>query len=89
MVKDDFNDLSADEQKWIKIKNGDGIIEITESEYKELVREANRKKVTVSAYIRSSTLMRIAGDLIEKQVAEDEYVRRNINMKTLDERGTF
>tara|TARA_Y100000356_G_C11200822_1_gene257602 strand:+ start:713 stop:814 length:102 start_codon:yes stop_codon:yes gene_type:complete len=33
--------------------------------------------------------MRVAGDLIEKQVAEDEYVRRNINMKTLDERGTF
>tara|TARA_B100001758_G_C17888113_1_gene342249 strand:- start:178 stop:393 length:216 start_codon:yes stop_codon:yes gene_type:complete len=64
-------------------------VRFTESEYKELVREANRKKVTVSAYIRSSTLMRIAGDLIEKQVAEDEYVRRNINMKTLDERGTF
>ena len=51
-------------------------VRFTESEYKELVREANRKKVTVSAYIRSSTLMRIAGDLIEKQVAEDEYVRR-------------
>ncbi len=64
-------------------------VRFTESEYKELVREANRNKMTVSAYIRSCTLMRIAGDLIEKQVAEDEYVRRNINMKTLDERGTF
>jgi|TARA_B110001454_G_C12698776_1_gene425655 hypothetical protein len=33
--------------------------------------------------------MRVAGDLIEKKVAEEEYVRRNITMKTLDERGTF
>ncbi len=64
-------------------------VRFTESEYKEIVREANRNKVTVSAYIRSCALMRVAGDLIEKQIAEDEYVRRNINMKTLDERGTF
>jgi hypothetical protein len=33
--------------------------------------------------------MRIAGDLVEKKVTENEYVRRNITMKTLDERGTF
>ncbi len=64
-------------------------VRFTESEYKEIVREANRNKVTVSAYIRSCALMRVAGDLIEKQIAEGEYVRRNINMKTLDERGTF
>jgi hypothetical protein len=64
-------------------------IRFSEVEYQEVLKEANRKKLTVSAYIRSCVLMRVAGDLIEKQVAEEEYVRRNITMKTLDERGTF
>ena len=64
-------------------------LRFSEAEYQEIVREANRKKITVSAYIRSCSLMRIAGDLIEKKIADDEYVRRNITMKTLDERGTF
>ena len=64
-------------------------VRFTEVEHKEILKEANRNKLTVSAYIRSCVLMRVAGDLIEKQVAEEEYVRRNITMKTLDERGTF
>ena len=59
------------------------------AEHQEILREANRNKITVSAYIRSCALMRIAGDLVEKKLTEDEYVRRNITMKTLDERGTF
>ena len=64
-------------------------LRFSEVEYQEIVREANRNKITVSAYIKSCVLMRVAGDLIEKQLSEDEYVRRNITMKTLDERGTF
>jgi len=64
-------------------------VRFTDAEHKEIVREANRNKLTVSAYIRSCVLMRVAGDLIEKQVAEEEFTRRNITMKTLDERGTF
>ena len=64
-------------------------LRFSDAEHQEILREANRNKITVSAYIRSCALMRIAGDLIEKQVADDEYVRRNITMKTLDERGTF
>ena len=72
-------------------KKGSKVVTLrfSEAEYEEIVREANRNKITVSAYIRSSSLMRLAGDLIEKQLSEDEYVRRNITMKTLDERGTF
>ena len=64
-------------------------LRFSDAEHQEIVREANRNKITVSAYIRSCALMRIAGDLIEKKLSEDEYVRRNITMKTLDERGTF
>lgn len=64
-------------------------LRFSQAEYNEIVREANRTKLTVSAYIRSCALMRIAGDLVEKKVTENEYVRRNITMKTLDERGTF
>ena len=64
-------------------------IRFTEAEHKEILREANRTKLTVSAYIRSCVLMRVAGDLVEKKITEDEFVRRNITMKTLDERGTF
>jgi hypothetical protein len=64
-------------------------LRFSQAEYQEILREANRTKLTVSAYIRSCTLMRIAGDLVEKKVTENEYVRRNITMKTLDERGTF
>ena len=72
-------------------KKGSKVVTLrfSEAEYQEIVRESNRNKITVSAYIRSSSLMRLAGDLIEKQLSEDEYVRRNITMKTLDERGTF
>jgi hypothetical protein len=33
--------------------------------------------------------MRIAGDLIEKKVADDEYVSKYSTMKNLDDRGTF
>lgn len=64
-------------------------LRFSQAEYNEIVREANRTKLTVSAYIRSCALMRIAGDLVEKKITENEYVRRNITMKTLDERGTF
>ena len=64
-------------------------LRFSDAEHQEIVREANRNKITVSAYIRSCALMRIAGDLVEKKLTEDEYVRRNITMKTLDERGTF
>ena len=64
-------------------------LRFSQAEYNEILREANRTKLTVSAYIRSCVLMRIAGDLVEKQITENEYVRRNITMKTLDERGTF
>lgn len=64
-------------------------LRFSQAEYQEILREANRTKLTVSAYIRSCVLMRIAGDLVEKKITENEYVRRNIIMKTLDERGTF
>ena len=64
-------------------------LRFTQAEYQEILREANRTKITVSAYIRSCALMRLAGDFVEKKITEDEYVRRNITMKTLDERGTF
>ncbi len=64
-------------------------LRFSEAEYQEIVRESNRTKITVSAYLRSCALMRIAGDLIEKKLSEEEYVRRSITMKTLDERGTF
>ena len=64
-------------------------LRFSQAEYQEILREANRTKLTVSAYIRSCVLMRIAGDLVEKKITENEYVRRNITMKTLDERGTF
>lgn len=64
-------------------------LRFSQAEYLEILREANRTKLTVSAYIRSCVLMRIAGDLVEKKITENEYVRRNITMKTLDERGTF
>ena len=64
-------------------------LRFSQAEYVEILREANRTKLTVSAYIRSCVLMRIAGDLVEKKITENEYVRRNITMKTLDERVTF
>ena len=64
-------------------------VRFSPEEYQELVNEAERKKITISAYIRSSTLMRISGDLIEKGITEAEMTRRNVILKKLDDRGTF
>ena len=64
-------------------------VRFNKAEYTELKKEAERKKLSLSAYIRSTVLMRISGELIEKQIAEKEYVRRNVMMKRLDDRGTF
>ena len=64
-------------------------VRFSPEEYQELVNEAERKKITISAYIRSSTLMRISGDLIEKGITETEMTRRNVILKKLDDRGTF
>ena len=64
-------------------------VRFSPEEYQELVKEAERKKITISAYIRSSTLMRISGDLIEKGITEAELTRRNVILKKLDDRGTF
>ena len=64
-------------------------LRFNEDDYQEIVREAGRYKITVSAYLRSCALMRIAGDLIEKKVADDEYVSKYSTMKNLDDRGTF
>ena len=64
-------------------------LRFNEDDYQEIVREAGRYKITVSAYLRSCALMRIAGDLIEKKVADDEYVSKYSPMKNLDDRGTF
>ena len=64
-------------------------LRFSEDDYQNVVREASRYKITVSAYLRSCALMRIAGDLIEKKIADDEYVSKYSTMKTLDDRGTF
>lgn len=64
-------------------------VRFSPEEYQELANEAERKKITISAYIRSSTLMRISGDLIEKGITEAELTRRNVILKKLDDRGTF
>ena len=64
-------------------------VRFNKAEYVELKKEAERKKLSLSAYIRSTVLMRISGELIEKQIAEEEFVRRNVMMKRLDDRGTF
>jgi uncharacterized protein YmfQ (DUF2313 family) len=64
-------------------------LRFNEDDYQEIIREAGRYKITVSAYLRSCALMRIAGDLIEKKVADDEYVSKYSTMKNLDDRGTF
>jgi len=64
-------------------------LRFSEDDYQDIVRESGRYKITVSAYLRSCALMRIAGDLIEKKVADDEYVSKYSTMKTLDDRGTF
>ena len=64
-------------------------VRFSPEEHQELVNEAERKKITISAYIRSSTLMRISGDLIEKGITETEMTRRNVILKKLDDRGTF
>ena len=58
-------------------------IRFTEEEYAEVLAEANRLKITVSALLRSCVLMRITGDLVEKEVAEAEFNRRNIALKKL------
>tara|TARA_B100000035_G_scaffold296588_1_gene288642 strand:- start:232 stop:441 length:210 start_codon:yes stop_codon:yes gene_type:complete len=58
-------------------------IRFSEDEYDEIVKEANRLKITVSAYLRSCVLMRITGDLVEKEIAEEEISRRNIALKKL------
>ena len=58
-------------------------IRFSEDEYDEIVKEANRLKITVSAYLRSCVLMRIKGDLVEKEIAEEEISRRNIALKKL------
>ena len=64
-------------------------LRFSEDDYQDIIREASRYKITVSAYLRSCALMRIAGDLIEKKIADDEYVSKYSTMKTLDDRGTF
>ena len=71
-----------------KLPKNDDFIEIFD-DYQDIIREASRYKITVSAYLRSCALMRIAGDLIEKKIADDEYVSKYSTMKTLDDRGTF
>ncbi len=58
-------------------------IRFSEDEYDEIVQEANRLKITVSAYLRSCVLMRITGDLVEKEIAEAEFTRRTIALKKL------
>ena len=58
-------------------------IRFNEDEYEEIVKEANRLKITVSAYLRSCVLMRITGDLVEKEIAEAEFTRRTIALKKL------
>jgi hypothetical protein len=53
-------------------------VRFSEEELKEIQGEADRLKVNLSAFIRSSVLMRITGDLIEKKVASEELTRRSI-----------
>lgn len=64
-------------------------LRFSEKDYQDIVREASRYKITVSSYLRSCALMRVAGDLIEKKLSDDEYVTKYSTMKTLDDRGTF
>ena len=58
-------------------------IRFNEEEYEEIVKEANRLKITISAYLRSCVLMRITGDLVEREIADAEFTRRNIALKKL------
>lgn len=58
-------------------------IRFNEDEYEEIVKEANRLKITISAYLRSCVLMRITGDLVEREIADAEFARRNIALKKL------
>jgi len=59
-------------------------VRFSEVEMFELQREVERLQLNFSTYIRSSVLMRLNGQLIDKEVSETEMQRRNVALRRLD-----
>lgn len=72
------------EARYVYMASKQVSIRFSEEEYGEMVKEASRLKITISAYLRSCVLMRITGDLVEREVAEAEFSRRNIALKKFE-----
>ena len=59
-------------------------VRFSEVEMGELVKEVERLQLNVATYIRSSVLMRLNGELIDKEISESEMSRRNVVLRKLD-----
>jgi hypothetical protein len=62
-------------------------VRFSESEMEELSKEVERLQLNLSTYIRSSVLMRLTGQLIDKEVSETEMKIRNVALRRLDEKS--
>ncbi len=59
-------------------------VRFSEAEMEELSKEVERLQLNLSTYIRSSVLMRLTGQLIDKEVSETEMQIRNVALRRLD-----
>ena len=59
-------------------------VRFSEVEMEELIKEVERLQLNVATYIRSSVLMRLNGELIDKEISESEMSRRNVVLRKLD-----
>ncbi len=64
-------------------------IRFSQAEYDELRKECDRLQLPIAAYIRSSALMRLNGDLIDKDISEAERHQRRLVLRRLDESNSF
>ncbi len=59
-------------------------VRFSEVEMEELIKEVERLQLNIATYIRSSVLMRLNGELIDKEISESEMSRRNVVLRKLD-----
>ncbi len=64
-------------------------VRFSEEEMEVLQSEVSRLQLNVATYIRSSVLMRLNGELVDKEVSESEMSRRNITLRKLDKSGVY
>tara|TARA_B100000131_G_scaffold173934_1_gene168021 strand:- start:347 stop:589 length:243 start_codon:yes stop_codon:yes gene_type:complete len=64
-------------------------VRFSEEEMEVLQTEVSRLQLNVATYIRSSVLMRLNGELVDKEVSESEMSRRNITLRKLDKSGVY